>query len=247
VASATSSRASAIGGRFRSLDYRNGVIDTSTVSNETARSEERGEARETLGPVGSGPGEVSHRNSGNSLHGRGRSLSGPSQTSERDPMVFGFIIAYLGRPRRIIAHEDPTRREIYGRTRCNSPTETGRHSQINSAERRHESPSSPPRYANTRTRACTYTRAHRTRAGAPSKSASPRTSSRRKTPPKATRQGLFLFFSLFPTARSIFMRRGAGGQRKTSSRSTLATINRGRGGGRTTEERNNAHLAYTSK
>lgn len=66
-------------------------------------------------------------------------LSGPSQTSERDSMVFGFIIAYLGRPRRIIAHEDPTRRKIYGRTRCNSPTETGRHSQINFGKRRYES------------------------------------------------------------------------------------------------------------
>lgn len=66
-------------------------------------------------------------------------LRWPSQTSVRDSMVFGFIIAYLGRPRRIIAHEDPTRREIYGRTRCNSPTETGRHSQINSGKRRHES------------------------------------------------------------------------------------------------------------
>lgn len=81
------------------------------------------------------PCEVSHRNSGND---RGRSPE-PSQTSERDSMVFGFIIAYLGRPRRIIAHEDPTRREIYGRTRCNSPTETGRHFQINSGKRRHES------------------------------------------------------------------------------------------------------------
>lgn len=66
-------------------------------------------------------------------------LSRPSQTSERDSMVFGFIIAYLGRPRRIIAHEDPTRRKIYGRTRCNSPTETGRHSQINFGKRRYES------------------------------------------------------------------------------------------------------------
>lgn len=70
-------------------------------------------------------------------------LSGPSQTSERDSMVFGFIIAYVGRPRRIIAHEDPTRRKIYGPTRCNSPTETGRHSQINFAKRRHESGSPP--------------------------------------------------------------------------------------------------------
>lgn len=84
-------------------------------------------------------------------------LSRPSQTSERDPMVFGFIIAYLGRPRRIIAHEDPTRREIYGRTRCNSPTETGRHSQINSGKRRHESGSPPAdtRKMRTRTGVCT--------------------------------------------------------------------------------------------
>lgn len=84
-------------------------------------------------------------------------LSGPSQTSERDSMVFGFIIAYLGRPRRIIAHEDPTRRKIYGRTRCNSPTETGRHSQINFGKRRHES-GSPPAYTCKYTRR--YTRSH---------------------------------------------------------------------------------------
>lgn len=116
------------------------VIDISMVRSEI-RSEHSGpaEAKPAKKPVvhhvSTRPGEVSHRNSGN---GRGRS-PGPSQTSERDPMVFGFIIAYLGRPRRIIAHEDPTRREIYGRTRCNSPTETGRHSQINSGKRRHES------------------------------------------------------------------------------------------------------------
>jgi hypothetical protein len=131
--------------------------------------------------------------------------------------VFGFIIAYLGRPRRIIAHEDPTRREIYGRTRCNLPTETGRHSQINSAERRHESPSSPP------TRVHPRVHVH---ARTPSESASPRTSSRRKTPPRPGR-GRASFSLFFSTARSIFMTRRV--ERETSLRSTFPIINGGNG------------------
>lgn len=112
----------------------------------------RGEARKTRSQtcmLSVLPGEVSL----SEFWKRPSWLSKLSQTSERDSMVFGFIIAYLGRPRRIIAHEDPMRREIYGRTRCNSPTETGRHSQINSGKRRHES-------GTFHARAYTYTRMH---------------------------------------------------------------------------------------
>jgi len=179
------------------------------VSNETARpkSDERGNSPR------SGPDEVSHRNSGN---GRGR--SGLSQTSERDPMVFGFIIAYLGRPRRIIAHEDSTRCEIYGRTRCNSPTETGRHSQINS-ERRHESPSSPP----TRVPARARTRAH---TGARARRVNPRARELRRVVKLRDQPGsclsLFLSFEIdFHDARRG---RGILDEGKMSSRSTRFPI-----------------------
>lgn len=143
---------------FYATGYRKGVIDISMVYSEIRsgeRGSDRGEKKKTrcASRINSARWGVPSE-----FWKRPWPLSGPSQTSERDPMVFGFIIAYLGRPRRIIAHEDPTRREIYGRARCNSPTETGRHSQINSGKRRHELGSPPAR---THANADAYERVHR--------------------------------------------------------------------------------------
>ena len=111
-----------------------------TIVNETACSRRRRGVR-LIRPGEKRAGEVSHRNSGNGRCGcfaLSLSLSiyiyiyiSAKTSEERDSTVFGFIIAYLGRPRRIIAHEDSTRTKIYGWPRCNSPTETDRRSQIN--------------------------------------------------------------------------------------------------------------------